>query len=58
MVRLILKSNMPFNDFLKLCTTLRSLYSKEIAQQVFESNVGKFHNLGDFNPSKKVLSVH
>lgn len=39
---------MPFNDFLKLCTTLRSLYSKQVAQEVFEKNVGKFYNLGNF----------
>lgn len=43
---------MPFEHFLKLCTTLRALYSKEIAQAIFESNVGQYYNLGDFRPTK------
>lgn len=41
---------MSFNEFLKLCCTLRTLYSKEVAQKHFEKNVGQFYNLGDFNP--------
>lgn len=41
---------MSFEEFLKLSTTIRSLYSKEIAIQFFEKNVGQFYNLGNFNP--------
>lgn len=39
---------MPFNEFLKLCTTIRSLYCKEVAQAVFEKNVAQYYNLGNF----------
>lgn len=41
---------MNFTEFLKLCTTVRSLYDKQTAQQIFEKNVGQFYKLGDFWP--------
>lgn len=47
---------MPFDEFLKLCTTIRSLYSKDCAQKVFKANVGQYYNLGDFDP-EKVLTI-
>ncbi len=49
---------MSFSDFLKLCTTVRSLYDKNTAQELFEHNIGQYYNLGDFSPKKKTLSIH
>lgn len=39
---------MPFDEFLKLCTTIRSLYDKSTAVAFFEKNVGQYYNLGNF----------
>lgn len=47
---------MPFSDFLRLCTTIRSLYDKSIAQSFFERNVSQFYNLGNFDPKKTLVS--
>lgn len=43
---------MSFIEFLKLCQTVRTLYSKEVAQQLFEHNVAQYYNLGEFNLKK------
>lgn len=40
---------MPFDEFLKLTTTIRALYDKATAVQFFEKNVGQFYNLGSFD---------
>lgn len=48
---------MPFNDFLRLCTTIRVLYSKELAVEFFERNVGQFYKLGNFDPKKSLVKA-
>jgi len=45
---------MPFDSFLKLVCTVRSIYDKQTAQTLFENNIGQFYNLGKFNPKKDV----
>lgn len=45
---------MPFDDFLRLCNTMRSLYDKNTAVSFFEKNVGQYYNLGTLQ--KKALS--
>lgn len=46
---------MPFQDFLKLCTTIRCLYDKKLATDFFEKNIGQYYKLGDFDPKKTVV---
>lgn len=46
---------MPFDEFLRLCGVMRSLYDKNTALAFFEKNVGQYYNLGSFD-LKKVLS--
>lgn len=46
---------MPFSEFLRLCTTIRVLYSKQLATEFFERNVGQYYKLGDFNPKKTLV---
>lgn len=46
---------MPFSEFLKLCTTIRVLYSKQLATEFFERNVGQYYRLGNFDPKKSLV---